>query len=125
MRKRELLALARQMRSAPTPSEGVFWQVVRNRKLCGTKFRRQQIIGPFIVDFFAPSHRLVVEIDDGIHFGQEESDAERERFLYDCGLRVLRFSADSVDRDLSSMVARVTEALRSISPLRLTERGRG
>ena len=125
MRKRELLALARQMRSAPTPSEDVFWQVVRNRKLCGTKFRRQQIIGPFIVDFFAPSHRLVVEIDGGIHFGQEERDAERERFLDDCGLRVLRFSADSVDRDLASVVARVTEALRSISPLRLTERGRG
>jgi len=123
MQRRELLALTRQMRREPTVSENAIWQSVRGRKLCGVKFRRQQIIGPFVVDFFAPSHRLVVEIDGQIHREREERDAARELFLRDCGLRVLRFAANDVERNLDSVLAAVASAMSS--PLSACRRGAG
>jgi very-short-patch-repair endonuclease len=123
MQKRELLLFARQMRKEPTPSEDAFWQAVRGRKACGVKFRRQQIIGPFVVDFFAPSHRLVVEIDGGVHFGREEHDAAREQFLQDCGLRVLRFDAVEVEQSLERVLETVAGVLGA--PLSTCWRGVG
>ena len=111
MTKRELIELARYMRKNPTPSEEAFWQAVRDRQLCGIKFRRQQVIEQFIVDFFAPSHHLVIEIDGGVHRGREEHDNLREQFLNDCGLRVLRFRSADVERRLSYVLNTVREIL--------------
>ena len=102
MKKRELIELAREMRKSPTVSEDIFWKAVRNRQIGGAKFRRQQIIEQFIVDFYVPSHRLVVEIDGDIHRGRKEHDAIREQFLLDCGLRILRF-ADTDGKPLRNL----------------------
>jgi len=113
--KREMIELARVMRLEPTRSERIFWDAVRNRQLDGVKFRRQQVIERFVVDFFAPSHRLVVEIDGGVHEVQRERDALREQFLEDCGLRVLRFSADDVERRLPEVLDTLLETLRDLT----------
>jgi very-short-patch-repair endonuclease len=86
MGRRLCYALAGEMRRSPTGSEDMFWHAVRGRRLDGVKFRRQQVIETFIVDFFVPSHRLVIEIDGGIHRLQTEHDALRQQFLDDCGL---------------------------------------
>ncbi len=116
MIRRELIEMARELRKAPTRSEEVFWDAVRGRRL-GAKFRRQQVIERFVVDFFVPSHRLVVEIDGGVHRAQEEHDALRERFLSGCGLRVLRFSAEDVERRLPDVLDTLLEVLhRSARP---------
>ena len=115
MTKREMIELARVMRLEPTRSERIFWDAVRNRQLDGVKFRRQQVIERFVVDFFAPSHRLVVEIDGGVHEVQRERDALREQFLEDCGLRVLRFSADDVERRLPEVLDTLLETLRDLT----------
>jgi very-short-patch-repair endonuclease len=111
MSKRDLLELARHMRREPTRSELAFWQAVRGRRLEGVKFRRQQVIDRFVADFFAPSHRLVVEIDGGVHIGREEHDDLRERYLRECGLKVLRFTADEVELKPAQVVESVRLAL--------------
>jgi len=112
LNKRQLIALAREMRHAPTRSEDMFWQAVRNRRLDGVKFRRQQVITPFIVDFFVPSHRLVIEIDGGVHEESKESDALREQFLSECGLQVLRVTDFDVERGLEGVLETVRDALK-------------
>jgi very-short-patch-repair endonuclease len=83
------------MRAAPTSTEALLWEQVRGSRL-GVAFRRQVVIGPYIVDFCAPSARLVVEVDGGYHEGRSRQDARRDRWLARQGWRVLRVSATEV-----------------------------
>ena len=64
--RERLMPRAREMRLVPTRSEELLWQAIRANAL-GVRFRRQVILGPVIVDFFAPSAMLVVEVDGGVH----------------------------------------------------------
>jgi adenine-specific DNA-methyltransferase len=116
---RQMMGIAREFRVAPTPTEARLWAAVRNRQLNGAKFRRQQQIGPFIVDFFCPEHRLIVEVDGTIHETQGEHDEERQRMLESCGYHVVRVSAYAVMTDLSNVlvsIARHLDLSRSPSP---------
>ena len=79
--KRRMTEISRQFRKEPTTSEAILWQALRGRKLDGRKFRRQQTIGNFIVDFFCGQERLVVEVDGGIHQLQQEADRQRQELL--------------------------------------------
>src|SRR5674476_120698 len=58
---------ARTNRKVPTISEAQLWHELRDKKLAGLKFRRQHTIHPFIVDFFCPAHKLIIEVDGDIH----------------------------------------------------------
>ncbi len=58
-----LKSYAREMRHAPTSAEDKLWQRLRRKQVMGVKFRRQQPIDRFIVDFYSPTHRLVIEVD--------------------------------------------------------------
>lgn len=82
---------ARGLRRRQTDSERVLWQHLRDRQLHQAKFRRQHPIGPYIVDFCCPAHRLEVELDGGHHAGQIEADERRTAFLMQRGYQVLRF----------------------------------
>ncbi|CAD6872624.1 endonuclease domain-containing protein [Methylomonas fluvii] len=83
--------LARSLRKNQTDAERVIWQQLRNRQLLGCKFRRQQVIGPFIVDFVCLEPKLVIEVDGGQHAEQQEYDQNRSHYLQRLGYRVLRF----------------------------------
>jgi very-short-patch-repair endonuclease len=97
---RETLApRAREMRLAPTRSEARIWAVIRNGAL-GVRFRRQVVLGRFIVDFYAPSLKLVVEVDGGIHETQIVADARRDAWLASQGIAVVRVTVESVEREL-------------------------
>jgi len=87
---------ARALRRTPTASESRAWQLLRNRRLLGLKWRRQQVVRGFIVDFLCVEHRLVLEIDGGVHDLQRAADAERTRVLEAAGLRVLRVPNEQV-----------------------------
>jgi very-short-patch-repair endonuclease len=87
-----LIARAREFRKQPTAAEELLWQQIRNRALGGFKFRRQQPIDQFIVDFFCLETKLVVEVDGEIHETQREYDQARQEHLEARGLRVIRFS---------------------------------
>jgi very-short-patch-repair endonuclease len=87
-----LRARASDMRRAPTASEGALFELVRRKKL-GAQFRRQMPIGRFIADLFAPTVRLVVEIDGGYHHNRARADARRDLAMKRAGLHVLRLDA--------------------------------
>src|SRR3954447_2199089 len=83
---------ARRMRAEPTDAERLLWQRLRHDiALRGTHFRRQALIGPFIVDFVSRKARLVIEVDGGQHDEQRAADDRRTRKIEALGYRVLRF----------------------------------
>lgn len=102
-----MLEIARQFRKEPTKSEAVLWQALRGKKLDGIKFRRQQPIGYFVVDFYNSVYRLVVEVDGPIHANQVEADLARQEILEQIGLNVMRVSAEEVEKNLFSVLAKV------------------
>lgn len=81
----------RELRNNPTGAESHLWTYLRRRQMLGHKFRRQHVIGPYIVDFVCLEKKLVVEIDGSQHLDQERYDQRRSRFLQQQGYRVLRF----------------------------------
>jgi very-short-patch-repair endonuclease len=107
---KEKLERAKELRREMTPAEKLLWQEVRAKKL-GVRFRRQQIIQGFIVDFYCHKSALVVEVDGDIHDLQQEEDARREKVLSAMGLRVVRFGNDEVMKDLSAVVGKIRESI--------------
>jgi very-short-patch-repair endonuclease len=104
---------ARQLRSAPTDAEIRLWSRLRRKQLDGFRFRRQQRIGPYIVDFFCPDAKLIVEVDGGQHNADEEKDEKRTRWLEARGYRVIRFWNNDVLSNTDGVVLTVLEELRS------------
>ena len=100
------------MRQALTPAELRLWLVLRNQKLEGLRFRRQAPLGAYIVDFFCPRQKLIVEIDGGGHgrFNALKADAERDSWLRSQGHRVLRFSNQQVLTDLEGVCSAILAA---------------
>lgn len=98
------------MRRAPTTTEALLWEQLRGSRL-GVGFRRQVIIGRFIVDFAAPSARLVVEVDGGYHAARGKADARRDWQLEQLGWRVVRLEAGLVQQQLGEALALVRAAL--------------
>ena len=98
-----------------TPAERVLWRVLRGRQLDGLRFRRQQIIDGYIVDFYCHASGLVVELDGPIHLAQAEYDRERDLALAARGLRVLRFPNEEVIQDLPVVLDRI-RAMSTDSP---------
>ena len=107
---------ARQLRNNMTEAERRLWQRLKRRQLHGVKFRRQQAIGPYIVDFVCLECALVVEVDGAQHAEQEQYDGERTRWLEGRGYRVLRFWNNEVLSETDAVVQRVADALRDSPP---------
>ena len=84
------------LRNNSTSAEGLMWRVLKSRQTGGYKFRRQQGIGPFILDFYCPELRLCVELDGSSHDYKYEHDEERTAFLRQQGIRVLRYRNEQV-----------------------------
>lgn len=104
------LERARNLRRNMTKGEQFLWRVLRNNSVAGLHFRRQQVIGGFIVDFYCASARLAVEIDGPIHERQRHSDAARDRALAENGIRTLRIGCDAVERDLAAVISEIVAA---------------
>jgi len=102
---------ARQFRKEQTDAERVLWQKLRNRGLGGYKFRRQVSIGPYIVDFFCQSTRLVVEGDGGQHVDREDYDKQRDQFLHENGHEVVRFWNNEILGNLDGVLESLTLTL--------------
>jgi very-short-patch-repair endonuclease len=105
---------ARQMRKKPTQAERKLWEQLKNKKLVGAKFRRQQPLAGFILDFYCDKFKLCVEVDGGIHqqFEQAEYDKSRDKYLNELGIRTIRFKNDEIETDLSSVLKKLQEFLK-------------
>ena len=111
------------MRREPTPQEQRLWRAFRDRRFVGHKFRRQQPIEHYILDFFCPESRLSIEIDGANHAEEDTGayDVDRTEFLRSLGIRELRFWNSDIDRDLEGVLNRIAAAIeaskRPTSPL--------
>jgi very-short-patch-repair endonuclease len=86
------------LRREATTAESLLWELLRDRRLLGRKFRRQHPIGQFIADFFCDDARLIIEIDGAVHREptQQERDRLREEILREHGFAILRFTNDQI-----------------------------
>ena len=111
--KHHLVLRARALRRDMTLPEGLLWQVLRTRPH-GLKIRRQHPLGWCIVDFYCPAANLVVELDGENHSmgDRPQRDMRRDEWLQEQGLRVLRFDARDVMKDVESVVTAITVACR-------------
>ncbi|AFZ12009.1 protein of unknown function DUF559 [Crinalium epipsammum PCC 9333] len=109
----EIEEAARRLRQELTPAESILWQALRGRQIEGLKFRCQHPVGRFIVDFYCPSVKLVIEVDGGIHDQQQVYDQARTEKLEAFGYRVLRFTNEQVMKDLSAVLEQISKAARS------------
>ena len=108
---------ARSLRQATTFPERLLWGVLRGGRLDGLKFRRQEPIGQFVVDFCCYAARLIVEIDGRSHEGRQLADRRRTEFLERQGFQVVRFLNDQVLDDLEAValsIARIARARAGI-----------
>ncbi len=105
-----LKSRARAMRNNPTEPEQRLWMALRDSRLSGCKFRRQDVIGRRIVDFFCPARGLVIEVDGHTH--DAEDDEKRDaRMLRDFGFATLRFTNADVMGNLDGCLTRLQSVL--------------
>jgi type I restriction enzyme R subunit len=100
---------ARKLRSKQTEAESCLWRLLRNRQVCGFKFRRQHQFGDYIADFYCHEAQLVIECDGSIHDINEnwQHDQTRDAYMVGHGLRVLRFTNDEVLNNTSAVLNRI------------------
>ena len=107
------IARARALRGSQTSAEHKLWQALRNRKLQHWKFRRQEPIERYIVDFVCPDAKLVIEVDGATHSTELElaKDSERTRVLEACGFRVVRLQNDDIFSNLDGVIETILAEL--------------
>jgi len=105
---RKLKDFARENRNHPTLSESILWGALRD-ELKSFRFRRQHIVGDFIVDFACLASRLAIEVDGGYHSEpqQENYDSLRSAYLESIGFRVIRFTNEDINNNLCDVIKQI------------------
>ena len=101
---------AKSLRKNATKAETLLWSKIRSRQLEGIKFRRQQPIENYIVDFVCFEKRIIIELDGGQHANQKQKDQQRDNRLTADGFTVLRFW----NNDVLEKIDAVLEIIRRI-----------
>ena len=112
--RKELLARAKWMRANPTQAERRLWLMLRDRRFAAFKFRRQQVIEPYIVDFACFAERLIIEADGSQH-ADNKDDERRDAYLRRHGFRVLRFWNNHILGEGEAVAAAIFAAI-SVPP---------
>jgi len=113
MSRRPQTALARRLRHEQTDAEKAIWAILRRKQISGFKFRRQEPIGPYVVDFVSFEKRLIIEIDGGQHaeIQARTRDEARSMWLMGQGYQVLRFWNNEVLADREAVAESIRVAL--------------
>ncbi len=104
---------ANELRKELTPAEALLWSKLRNHQICGVGFRRQHAIGPYIVDFCAPSQKLIIELDGSQHLEAVDYDTQRTAYLVERGYRVLRFWNHEMTHQLNQVLEVIYQAVET------------
>lgn len=110
MRSRIGTVFARQLRRDMTLAEARLWSAIRNNSL-GYRIRRQHPLGPFIADVYRHEARLVIEVDGPIHETQVVRDAQRDAWIAEQGIEVLRFKNDQVIAEMPGVLDVLSEVI--------------
>ncbi|HVA13484.1 MAG TPA: endonuclease domain-containing protein [Stellaceae bacterium] len=113
---------ARKLRATPTDAEIRLWSRLRRKQLDGFRFRRQQPIGRYVVDFFCPEAKLIIEIDGGQH---ADEDPARTDWLGSRGYRLIRFWNNEVLANTEGVLLMILNALREPPSQPSPSRGEG
>lgn len=98
---------ARRLRTNATFPERLLWSRLRNVELSALKFRRQHVIGPYIVDFCFPAAKLIIEVDGMTHIGRAVEDRQRTATPETMGWRVVRYTNDQIIRAMDAVLQSV------------------
>lgn len=109
----DIRAWAREMRGNMTDAESLLWQLLRNRRLAGAKFRRQHSVGRYILDFYCHDRKLAIELDGGQHAEETGYDCARDKWLNSQGIKVLRFWNNQMLLETESVAEAIFQALGS------------
>jgi len=103
--KKEQTDLRRKLRRTMTKGETILWKRIKAKQL-GFKFRRQAGIGRYIVDFYCPKLKLVIEIDGLTHYEEKvyNYDQERENYLENLGLFIKRYNSEDIFKKIEQVV---------------------
>jgi very-short-patch-repair endonuclease len=106
---KRLKQFSRTLRKNMTDAEMLLWAKIRGRQLKGHQFYRQKVIGSYIVDFYCPKAKLVIEVDGGQHYSAEgiDKDKIRDAFVEESGLKVIRFSDREVCKNLRGVIEKI------------------
>jgi very-short-patch-repair endonuclease len=106
-------------------AEVAFWRVVSGSQVMGIKFRRQHGVGNFIVDFYAVSLKLAIEVDGRLHQTEQAKkyDARRTAYFRKNGITVLRFTNEDVYHRISEVIERLKSVIGSLQALPLPPGG--
>ncbi len=102
----KLKFLARKLRKNQTEAEKILWHKIRKKQINNLSFYRQKIIGNYIVDFYCPNIKLVIEIDGDLHYTDDSKkyDKVRERYLKNLGLRIYRVNNIDIYKNLEGVL---------------------
>jgi very-short-patch-repair endonuclease len=102
-------AAAKKLRANTTLHERAFWRALKELPMSGTHFRRQAPIGAYVVDFFCPAARLIIELDGGHHNEDDAAvrDRIRQSWLEQQGYRVIRFWNSDINGDIEGVMERI------------------
>jgi very-short-patch-repair endonuclease len=106
---KELILQARELRKDMTRVEAILWSFLRRQRVNGLIFRRQHPIDIFVVDFYCHKHKLVIEVDGGVHDLPEiiEKDENQTCELEQYGIRVIRFSNEEVITETEKVIEKI------------------
>jgi very-short-patch-repair endonuclease len=100
----------KRLRKSLTPQEFKLWFYLKNKNL-GVKFRRQQSVGPYIVDFYCKEKNLTIELDGSGHSEKKEYDTERENYMNTLGIKTLRFWNDEVNTNIENVLEKIKKQI--------------
>ena len=109
----KLKSIARKLRKESTKAEIYLWNELKNKKMMGYGFKRQKPIGEYIVDFFSPELKLVIEIDGITHDYKMERDKARQKYLESLSLKIIRFKDFDVRHNLEGVINSLKELIEN------------
>jgi type I restriction-modification system DNA methylase subunit/very-short-patch-repair endonuclease len=112
-----LIERSRALRQKQTPAEEVLWELVRDRRFLGVKFRRQHQFGDYILDFYCAEQKLAIELDGPIHESHAKRDHKRDAFLTAQGVKVLRIPNRALLDDTGATLASIASQISPPLPL--------
>ncbi|WP_230407031.1 endonuclease domain-containing protein [Pontibacter cellulosilyticus] len=101
----------KELRGSLTPAEAELWKHLKGGSLDGRKFRRQHSVENYILDFYCPSEHLAIELDGQVHnhSSAEQADQERDQYLRNLNIRVLRFENKDVFDNLEAVLHEISK----------------
>lgn len=109
----DLVGFAKSHRKRSTKAESLFWWIVRNKQILWYKFKRENTVWNFILDFYCSESLLWIEIDGWYHDEFQDYDDERSNWLYDnYGIKIIRFTNDEIENNMEWVILYLEEIIK-------------